>query len=596
MTQKQRFGFVFGETFVEPKRRERFLFARTLSFYLLGLGLLLVILGRLVQLQVIHGAENRQRSESNRLSVQRLSAPRGVIFDRNGEALTRNVPLFKWLGEDGPVKLGNGVNKWQIVSKEEAQRRQEEGGEIWQDVGREYLFAGALAHVVGYVGEISEAELAQKQLKCNPGNISCNYVLGDTVGKMGLERVAEESLRGEMGGVVVERGANGEMVRQLTIREPIAGEDIRLSIDAGLSQKAIEVLAGREGAVIASDPKTGEILALVSSPSFDPNLFSNQQSVISNQQREEILTSEEKPLFNRALGGLYAPGSVFKVVTATAGLEEEKIDEKSEIEDTGEITVGTFRYGNWYFDQYGRKEGSLNIVSAIKRSNDIFFYRVGERLGAEKLAEWAGRFGLGKVVAMGLPGEAQGMVPSPEWKERVLGERWFLGNTYHFAIGQGDLQVTPIQIHQMASVVARLGKKCPLSLVTKKDEKALISPLAEATDCEDLGIEPETIKLVTEGMVAACAPGGTAFPFFTFSAKEASPSGEIAAEDRAACKTGTAEFGDPQDRTHAWFVVFAPAEDPELVMTVLLEKAGEGSYEAAPVARALFDYWFHERK
>ena len=594
----RRFGFAFGDTFLDSQRRVRKTqetgkrgLTRLLAFYLVGGGILVLLVGRLMQLQLIQGQENRQRSESNRVQLARAGAPRGAIFDRNGTPLTRNVPIYKLKIEDG---------QWEIVTREEAEERERAGETIVEEVGREYLYGEALAHIIGYLGEVTEAELAGAQQDCLRRGVGCDLALGDVTGKLGVERAMEASLRGISGGTVIERGVDGAVVRKLAIREPQAGRDVTLTIDLGLQQLVAKTLGERKGAVVVSDPVSGEILALASGPGFDPNIFNRstfdklsagKELGVNSKSIKEILDNDDKPLFNRVLAGLYPPGSVFKIVTATAGLEEGEIDEQTEIEDTGEIKIGEFRYGNWYFDQYGRTEGFLDIVGAIRRSNDIFFYKVGEKLGGEALAEWASRFGLGKLVGLNLGGEALGLVPSPEWKERVKGERWFLGNTYHFAIGQSDLQVTPLQMHQVASVVAAGGKLCRPSLV----REALGVAKVPEGDCEELGISEETEELVKEGMLAACAPGGTAFVFANFSLSEASPSGEISDRDRVACKTGTAQFGDPQDRTHAWFVAFGPTEEPEILVTVLLEAAGEGSEQAAPVAKNIFSYWFHER-
>lgn len=598
----RRFGFAFGETFVEAKRRQREFSRRLAVVYVLGGGLVLLLLGRLGQLQIVQGVQNRERSENNRIEVERVKAPRGTIFDRNGVALTRNVPIYKWTMDNGPIRQAQG-KQWTIVSREEGEKLKNEGEEVVEEVGREYLYASVMGHVVGYLGEISEEGLAGAEERCVGSNEDCEYRLGDLVGKLGAEKAYEEVLKGQDGGEIVERGADGKVLRMLSVRGANVGRDVSLTLDLGLQQRTVEILGNRKGAVVVSDPASGEVLALVSSPGFDPNLFSEQkakskeQRARSNEQREDILASEDKPLFNRVTAGLYPPGSVFKIVTAVAGLEEREIDASTEIEDIGEIKVGEFRYGNWYFDQYGRKEGFLDLVGAIKRSNDIFFYKVGEKLGAEKMAEWAGKFGFGEVAGLDLFAEAEGVVPSPEWKERVKGERWFLGNTYHFAIGQGDLQVTPLQVHQASSIVAANGKLCKPRFVKENQGiiGGLLSPLVREASCEELGISEEALNLVKQGMVEACKPRGTAFPFFNFSVSEASPSGEIDDEDRVACKTGTAQFGDPQDRTHAWFVAFGPSDRPEILVTVLLEAAGEGSYEAAPVAKEIMDYWFHER-
>lgn len=390
----------------------------------------------------------------------------------------------------------------------------------------------AFSHVLGYVGE-GDREI---------------------VGKDGLEKVYDERLRGQAGGLLVETDTNGTVVREIGRSEPEAGEDLVISLDAPLQQKAYELLAGRKGALVAGNPQTGEILAMVSSPGFKPD------------QVAQYLADPGLPLFNRAISGVYPPGSTFKLVTAVAALEEQQIDASTRIEDTGVVTIGPYRYANWFFTQYGRTEGSLDLIGAIKRSNDIFFYRLGEKLGIVSLSEWAKFFGLGRPTGIDLPGEAGGLMPDPAWKEMVKKESWFLGDTLIAAIGQGDILMTPLQVNQMTAVIAAGGIWCRPHLVGEPD-------------CKKLDLNPKTIALVAEGMSQVTQAGGTAFPFFDFPVPVAG-------------KTGTAEFGDPQNKTHAWFSGFAPIDNPGIVVTVLLEGGGEGSYQAAPVAKELLSYWF----
>ncbi|MBU1085469.1 MAG: penicillin-binding transpeptidase domain-containing protein [Candidatus Beckwithbacteria bacterium] len=489
-------------------------------YYLVLLVTFLVLTARLVMLQVFEGEYYRKLAVENRVSLEVIKANRGVMYDRFGEVLVRNSPG-----------------------------------------GREYVFGETLSHVLGYVGEVNEEEI----------EIS-GYELKDVVGKMGLEKQYDLELRGVNGGVLIEKNADGQKIREIGRKEPMDGESLTLSIDFGLQKKAYELMDSRKGAVIASVPETGEILALVSSPGFN------------FEKIEEALSNKDLPLFNRAIGGEYPPGSVFKIVVATAGLEENKIDAETEIEDTGEIRVGLFRFGNWYFDQYGKKEGMIGLVRAIARSNDVFFYKLGEALGIEKLADWAKYFGLGRVTKIDLPGEANGLIPTPEWKQEFIGESWYLGDTYISSIGQGNVLMTPLQVNQMTSVIASGGKLCQPYL-RAKPLQGLALPR-----CQKLDISEESLDLVTEGMKQVAESGGTAWPFFDFKVK-----GERVF---VAAKTGTAEFGEvgasdiKEGKTHAWFTAFAPIEKPNIVVTVLMEAGGEGSDQAAPVARDLLSYWF----
>lgn len=448
------------------------------------------LIARLAVVQIIDHNYYQTLARENRIKLVKIPADRGVIYDRLGKPLNRNAPK-----------------------------------------GRDYLLAEAGSNVLGYTSEDNQ----------------------EVIGRDGLEKFYDSSLRGEAGGILTETDTNGAVIREIGRSEPQPGENLTTTLDAGLQQKAYVLLAGRKGALVASDPGSGEIFALVSSPGFDPNSV------------EKYLTDKDLPLFNRALGGQYPPGSTFKLITATAALEENKINADTQIEDTGVINIGSYSYSNWYFTQYGRTEGSINIVAAIKRSNDIFFYRLGEALGIRALADWAKWFGLGNLSGIDLPGEAAGVMPDPEWKLSVKKENWFLGDTLIAAIGQGDILMTPLQVNQMTSVIAAQGKVCR-------------PHLAGEIDCRKLDIHPKTIELITRGMIQVTQAGGTAWPFFDFPV-------------RVAGKTGTAEVGD-KDRTHAWFTGFAPADQPGIVVTVLLEGAGEGSYEAAPVARDLLSYWF----
>jgi len=505
----------------------------------------LILLGRLFELQIIFGVQNRQIAEGNRIKKIVNPAPRGIIFDRNKKPLVRNVPVFRLERSECQNQVSGC---FQTISRDEALKIEVQGGQdldrLRVDVGRDYPFGKSLAHVLGYLGEASQEEV-EKGI----------YQLGDLLGRTGIEQKYEEKLRGQNGGEIFEVDANGNQIREMGKTEPIAGEDLHLTIDVELSRVAFEALEGRSGAVVATEAKTGQVLALVSSPAFDPNKITAGD-----------LVDEKKLFFNRAIGGAYPPGSVFKIVTSAAGIEEGKVNAETTYEDKGFIQIGEYTYTNWYFTQYGRTEGEIDLVKAIKRSTDTFFYKVGEWVGVRRLAAWGKSFGLGRKTEIDLPSESEGLVPDPDWKEETTGERWFLGNTYHFAIGQADLLTTPLQVNMMTSVIANNGKLCQPKILDSS-----IQP-----ECQDLRLKQETLKLIKEGMKEACLPGGTAWPLFNF-------------QPQVACKTGTAEFGDPQDRTHAWLTAFAPADDPEIVVTVLVEAGGEGSDVAAPIVKKVLE-------
>lgn len=529
---------------VERGKISLLFFLQIVVFLLLG--------ARLVDLQLIKGERNRILADENRVLEVVLPAGRGIIYDRQGRQLVENIPLYFY---------GEGEEEEEI-SRQQALEIESRGAlaaaKVKVKVGRKYLWPEGLAHLLGYTGQVSKEEvLTWTHLR-----------VGDFIGRGGVEEEYDSVLRGKRGLEIFEVDALGEKVRTVGKVAPQAGRDLRLSVDAELSKTAWEALKGRPGAVVVTEAKTGKIIVLVSSPGFDPNKLSLG---ITTEDYQEILEDPQKPFFNRAIGGAYPPGSTFKIVTAVAGLEEGEITSQTLIEDTGQIKVGDFVYKNWYFSQYGGVEGEINLVRAIKRSTDTYFYKVGEWVGARKLADWARFFGLGQVTGINLPGEVGGLVPDPEWKEEVRGERWFLGNTYHFAIGQADLTTTPLQVNMLTGVIANSGTLCPPRVGIEGEEE----------ECWDLKLKKETLALVKEGMEEACLPGGTATPLFDF-------------KPPVSCKTGTAQFGDPEERTHAWLTAFAPAEEPEVVITVLLEAGGEGSKEAAPVVAEILRAWFKD--
>ena len=358
-----------------------------------------------------------------------------------------------------------------------------------------------------------------------------------------------------------------------------------------LQKKAAELLKDKKGAVLASDPVSGAILVIYSSPSYDAN------KILREENLDDIFKNPANPLFNRAISGLYPPGSTFKIITSIAALSSGAITSDTTVEDSGIIRIGeNYSYANWYFTQYGKTEGEVNLIKAIQRSNDIYFYKAGERTGIRELAKWAKNLGVGKILDIDIESEEKGLMPDPDWRKKVFGEEWFLGNTYITAIGQGDILTTPLQVNFWTNVIANGGKLCRPNIAKTR-----------SVSCQDLGIEQEFIKIIREGMVKACEPGGTGWPMFNFSA--GNPRIELDGVDflegpvassasgkqvtiKTACKTGTAEFGDPKGKTHAWFTVFAPIFKPQISLTVLVEAGGEGSSVAGPIARDLLKTWF----
>lgn len=493
------------------------------SFWLTNILLVLIFalgFSRVFFLTVVMGGHFSNLAKSNMISVESVAAKRGVISDKNGKPLAMNI---------------------------------ENNGETV----RYYPMGEMTAGVVGYIGKSQ--------------NVSVNPDL--LVGKTGLEEEYQNELTGVPGETVVEETAQGAKKTEIVRKLPMPGENLVTNLDLTVQQTAFSALEntlttiGKSGAIIVATVD-GKVLAMVSSPSFDPNLF------IENGKRSDfggefmdvadlLSNNDKKPLFNRSLSGDFAPGSVFKLVPALAALEENKINKETLFDDSGEIVIGSYHFGNWLLDEYGKTEGKINVVKAIARSNDIFFYRTGEALGVDNLVKWSQKLGLGAKTGIDLPGESTGFVPTAYWREKTTGNKWYLGDTYHFAIGQGDLMVTPLQINRMTAAVAS-GLLCPPRLVG-------------TTPCVNLKINDANRKTVLEGMMAACSTGGTAYPLYGYSGK-------------LYCKTGTAQKGGENTQPNAWLSMVIPVGNnikDWVVVTVLVEEGGEGSAVAAPIAKEL---------
>src|SRR3989339_1254921 len=337
----------------------------------------------------------------------------------------------------------------------------------------------------------------------NLKNDTCQYKLqlGSRTGKKGVEKLFDCELRGRSGKKLVEIDAQGKYLKTVDVLPPIPGDKIQLALDFELQKKAYELVKNVKAAIVVTNPKTGEILASVSSPSFNSQDFEDNSSI----NIQGYLTDKNNPLFNRVTEATYPPGSLFKLIVATAGLEEKAIDEKTEIEDKGSIKAGAATFGNWYFLQYGKVEGMVDIVKAIRRSNDIFFYKVGEKTGVDKIKKWSDIFGLGKRTQIGLD-EAEGIIPSTFWKKEILKENWYLGDTYNLSIGQGYVGTTPLQMAFITDVFANGGYLCKPELlkVNSRSSEFILSEHSESNGCKKLPISQKTIDLIREGMKQAC--------------------------------------------------------------------------------------------
>lgn len=543
---------------------------KRISFSIVVMVIFSILIVRIFHLQIIEGKHSRELADSNRIQVKIIHAPRGVIYDRNGQILAQNEPGFRLV-----EKSGQG-QKVRYLSRDQALKMEVEGDLKFLDLEidsiRSYPFGVKLSHILGYVGEITSQELKDPKFAI--------FKLGDKIGRGGIEETYEKVLRGIDGGEIIEVDSQGRKIRTLRRKEAIPGQNLYLTIDANLQSLVYDKLVdgvGKAGsccgAAVAEDPSTGAILALVSLPSFDP------------KNVDQFLDAPNSPLINRTIAGVYPPGSTFKIATSLAGLSSAKITPQTQFEDTGVIYLGPFKFSNWYFTQYGKTEGSVDIVKALKRSNDTFFYRVGEATGEKILAQTAKKLGLGQKLGIDLPGEQAGVIPDNDWKQKFIGQIWFPGDTLHMAIGQGFVLTTPLQISYLVSTIASTGKQLPPVLAYKITDTngRLIKQFKFDVMEDSQKFAKHDLEIVKKGLAQVTQNGGTAWPFFTFPIPTAG-------------KTGTAEFGDPNGKTHAWYTSYAPANDPKIVLTVLVEGGGEGSSVAAPIAKEIYRWYFSQDK
>lgn len=532
---------------------------RILVIFLICLVGFFVLFVRVFHLQLVKGSENRSLADSNRIQVKVIHAPRGVIFDRNSKVLAANEPGFRL------VETTNSGTKTTLISRDEALKMEVDGDPRFANLEidniRSYPFKDKLAHVLGYVGEITKDELANPQYS--------GLKVGDKIGRGGVEQTYQKNLRGIDGGEIIEVNSKGEKLRTLRQIDPIPGQNLYLSIDSDLQnlvynqlQTALQKSGSCCGAAVVSDPQTGEILAMVSLPSFDPTRL------------DLALTSPNSPILNRAIAGLYPPGSTFKIASALAGLESGKITPQTQYEDTGVLSLGPYQFANWYYSQYGKTEGSVNLEKALQRSNDIFFYQLGATIGENALADTARKLGLGKTTGVDLPGEVDGLIPTPDWKQKQVGEVWYPGDTLHMAIGQGYVLTTPLQILNMTDFVASNGHLIAPHLAVNLRDNFGNTTKQFKYPVQKTDFKSSDLNLVQAGLALVPQTGGTAWPFFTFPIPTSG-------------KTGTAEFGN-QNKTHAWYTGFAPSNGPKIAATVLVEGGGEGSNVSSPVVKEIF--------
>ncbi len=592
----------------------------------LGAGLVIlffvaIILLRLWFLQIHKGEEYKSRAENNRVRIQEVAAPRGDILDRNGKELVTNRPSFNvvLVREDSndiedllkrlsvvlkedvstlwerireaeskqrhiPIKLKENLN-WDTLAYLETHKKEFPGIRIEVFPRRFYHYGDMAAHVIGYLGEISKKELEM------PG--ADLYRGGDLVGKMGLEKLREKDLHGEKGSDSSEVNARGFEQQLLTRVEPVPGHEVRLTLDMDLQQVAEETMDAGEsaGAVVAMEIKTGRLLVLASTPRLHLVDF---EGGISTKNWKALLDNPKHPLINKVLQAMYPPASTYKMVTAFAGLATGVITKDTTFFCPGHISYGNRRYHCWKRSGHG----TVDVKRAISESCDVYFYQVGMRVGVDALAKYANKLGLGNKTQVELEYEKSGIIPTKEWKKKKYGVKWQDGETLSLAIGQGFNLVTPLQLCQMTAALANGGKRYLPQLiesVTDADGKILESftPKLVGELQED---EIKHLALIREGMVEVIQ-----------GARGTARSARIEGINMAG-KTGTAQVVRLEQykhlkeedipykfRDHALFVAFAPAEDPEIAVSVIVEHGLHGGSSAAPVAKAVMEKYFADR-
>ncbi|AXQ49885.1 penicillin-binding protein 2 [Pseudomonas vlassakiae] len=576
--------------------------------------LICVLVARLYYLQIIQYDYHSTLSENNRVHVQPIPPTRGLIFDRNGVIVADNRPsfslsmtreragnwqevldtivevldltaddraLFEKRMKQGrrpfePVPILFELNEEQIARVAVNQFRLP-GVEVVAQLVRHYPQGAHFAHSVGYVGRINEKEL--KTL--DPVNYSGTH----HIGKTGIERFYEPELHGQVGYEEVETNARGRVLRVLKRTDPKPGKDIVLSLDIKLQEAAEAALGGRRGAVVALDPRTGEVLAMVSQPSFDPNLF---VTGISFKAYAELRDSIDRPLFNRVLRGLYPPGSTIKPAVAIAGLDSGVVNASSRVFDPGYYQLPNYdhKYRNW--NRTG--DGWVDLDTAIMRSNDTYFYDLAHKMGIDRLSSYMNKFGIGQKVALDMFEESPGLMPSREWKRATRRQAWFPGETLILGIGQGYMQATPLQLAQATALIANKGVWNRPHLAKTIEGQPPVDP----NPMEDIVLRDKSDwAKVTHGMEQVM-----------HNARGTARKAATGAQYRIAGKSGTAQVvaikqGEKYDRNklqerhrdHALFVAFAPADDPRIVVSVMVENGESGSGVAAPVVRQIMDAW-----
>ena len=601
--------------------KSRYLFKRRLALLsgLISITFLIVI-GRFFYLQILKYDFYKDLSENNRIAVVPNVPNRGLILDRNGVIMADNyfvysleitpskvTSLNKTIDNLKPIiELSVGdLKQFRKILKESssldsipikthlseteaarfaANKLRFEGVEIKSRLFRRYPKGAFASHLIGHINRINEEDKeAIKKLGWQQ-----NYKGTDSIGKLGIEKYYEARLHGTTGFQEVEIDANGNSVRILNSTPSIEGDAITLSIDSSLQEIAENAFNKYRGALVALNPKNGEVLAFVSRPNFDPNQFVGGIDVDEWKVLNESL---DKPMLNRAINGLYPPGSTVKPFVALAALENDIRKPPFNIKDPGFFTLPNS--GHTYKDWKPYGHGVVDIVMAITISCDTFFYGLGIELGINKLSEFLSQFGFGQATHIDMFGENAGLLPSPEWKQKRFKQPWYLGETVITSIGQGYTLVTPMQLAEAVGTLANGGLMIQPRLIQsiKNSQTGKIETFKNKT-VRELHFKPENLALVKEGMMNVTQPGGTA------------ASVGAGAPYKIAAKTGTAQVVEMKEnqkynpnrmnerhRDHALFIAYAPAEEPTIAVAIIVENGGHGGSTAGPIARKLMDYY-----
>ena len=575
-----------------------------------------ILVLRFWYLQLLKGKEFRELSENNRIRLVRVNPLRGMIYDRNGYVLVENRPVFvlKVVPEDvkdwdafmplllnlievddkvlksklskaksrprfEPIVLKKDLS-WEEIARVETFKMDLPGVSLDVEPRRFYPEGKLASHIVGYLGQLSMSELRDVRF--------ADYSQGELVGKYGVEELKEESLRGSRGGQQVEVNALGRVKKVLYQRKSVSGKDVYLTIDRKLQRVAEDALKGKAGTVVAMDPQTGKILALASSPSFDPNVFVKRMSL---DEWNSLKSDPNRPLENKAIQGQYPPASTFKPIVAAAALEEKALNAYTEIYSGGSFRLGKRNFRDW------KKEGHgyINLHDAIVESSDTFFYQVGLKLGVDTIAKYARSFGFGEKSGIPLSDEKNGLVPTALWKKKTIGERWVDGETLTIAIGQGFFLATPLQVVNAFAALANGGRLLVPQIVERiEDENGVVDEPYVTREINRLSISEESMKVLREALLGVV--------------QEEEGTGRVVRIRgvKVAGKTGTAQVvrlkdDDAEDindeipykfRDHSWFVGFSPYEKPEIAVVVLIEHGGYGAVSAAPIARRVLKAYF----